>query len=70
MSVKPVDCISVGKKVFPQTSPSKLSWLISKWNDFIFWKCVKMYFLELATVKEAKGLNFRLTRTEKPPNAQ
>ena len=38
------------KKVFLQTLPTKLPWVISKWNDISFWKYVEIYFLELKTI--------------------
>ena len=44
VSVKAVYRISGRKKVFLQTLPSELSWVISKCNDFSFWKYGKNFF--------------------------
>ena len=43
VSVKAVHRISGRKKVFLQTLPSELSWVIGKCNDFSFWKYGKVF---------------------------
>ena len=43
------------KKVCPQTLPSKSSSVISKWNDFSFWKCVKYIFFTGYNSQSGRG---------------
>ena len=54
--------ISDRKKVFPQTLPSELPSVASKWKAFSLWKNLKVIFLEPIIVKAAKRLIFSVAR--------